>query len=398
MELADDVMGEDVLEACCGGGKRRGGCGKDGGTLGAWGINSGGWLQFGVTVNAEDPGDNFNGPVLTNDRHGDLQLQQLWLYFQRPVDTGGHGLDVGGRFDIFYGTDWRVAYAFGFGMEDEINGTDQLYGLALPQMYLEVAINDLSVKIGRMAGILGYEIIPPMANFFYSHSYAICYTEPLLMTGLMAKYPLSDQLALHAGVHQGYRRFENNNDDYNFEGGLMWNSDDGRTSLAYALDTGKIDDAGQRNQYVHSFVFKRQITERWLYVFQNDLGYLDGTVRVPDAEWYGINQYLLYTINERWSAGMRIEWFRDDDGAVIFGVGNLPDARGWMGAPGYAGGFTGLSFGVNYKPKANLAIRPEVRWDWYDGPANPVGPHPLPFDNGTSSSQFTLAADLVWSF
>jgi hypothetical protein len=80
------------------------------------------------------------------------------------------------------------------------------------------------------------------------------------------------------------------------------------------------------------------------------------------------------------------------------GVGNLPDARGWMGAPGYAGHFTGLTVGLNWRPKPNVIFRPEIRWDGYNGLANRYGPHPLPYDAGTDDDQFTVAADLVVMF
>ncbi|NQU24251.1 MAG: porin [Candidatus Nealsonbacteria bacterium] len=365
------------------------------------GINTGGWLQAGITMNGEDPGDNINGPVLTNDRHAELQMNELWLYFHRPVETGGYGVDVGGRVDLLYGTDWRVAYLHGYGIEDKINAVDRFYGFAIPQMYLEVAVDNLSVKLGRMTGVLGYEIVPPMGNFFYSHSYALCYGEPILITGLMANYKLSDQWTVLGGFHQGIHRFEDNNDRLNFEGGLMWTSRDERVSLAYAVDFGRNDFFTPvfhlEDEYVHSFVLKYQLSENLLYVLQNDAGFANGTPGNPDAEWYGINQYFLYTINETWSAGLRVEWFRDDDGTRVLGVGNL-SARAWIAAPGFAGDFTELTLGLNWKPKANITFRPEVRWDWYDGPANAAGPYPLPYDNGTSSSQFTLAADVIVTF
>ncbi|MEO2048323.1 MAG: outer membrane beta-barrel protein [Pirellulales bacterium] len=54
-----------------------------------------------------------------------------------------------------------------------------------------------------MTGILGYEIVLPMGNFFYSHSYALSYGEPILITGMMGTYKVSDQVSVLAGVHQG---------------------------------------------------------------------------------------------------------------------------------------------------------------------------------------------------
>ena len=70
----------------------------------------------------------------------------------------------------------------------------------------------------------------------------------------------------------------------------------------------------------------------WTYVFQNDVGWQqDGvltgsTANDPfaSAEWYGVNQYLFYTINDCWRAGFRAEWFRDDDGVRVGGVRPFP--------------------------------------------------------------------------
>lgn len=362
------------------------------------GIQTGGWVQGGITLNGEDPKDRQNGPICTNDRAGEFQMNQLWLYFERPVNTGGCGWDVGGRFDLFYGTDWRIAELFGNGLEDEINGQDQFYGLAIPQFYLEGAINDLSVKVGRMAGILGYEMVPPIGNFFYSHSYMLCYGEPILITGAMGKYKLSDRWSVLGGFHRGFNQFEDNNDNLNFQGGLMYDNPDSGVALGYALDAGRNDAAALQDQYVHSLVFKYQVNPKLLYVFQNDYGFTNGVGGDQDAQWYGINQYLLYQLNAKWSAGMRAEWFRDEDGTRVGGLGNF--SRGWMGPGGYAGNFTELTMGLNWRPKANILFRPEVRWDWYDGPASTAGggAYPLPFDDGRSSHQFTLATDVIVTF
>lgn len=40
------------------------------------GIKASGWLQAGITFNAEDPADRFNGPILMNDRDGEFQMHQ----------------------------------------------------------------------------------------------------------------------------------------------------------------------------------------------------------------------------------------------------------------------------------------------------------------------------------
>jgi hypothetical protein len=102
-------------------------------------------------------------------------------------------------------------------------------------------------------------------------------------------------------------------------------------------------------------------------------------------------------LTEKWSFGLRYEWVRDNDGARVAGIGNvLLTDRGWDGLPGFAGAFNDLSLGLNWRPNKNIVLRPEVRWDWYDGPTNIGGE--LPYGNGTSREQFTTACDLIVTF
>jgi hypothetical protein len=405
---------------CCGCGTR---CGIGGGLLACcpnkgWklpqpcllqrmGIAVGGWLQQGVTFNAESPASGFNGPVATNDMDTKYQMNQLWLFLHRPADTGGCGWAIGGHLDMIYGTDWR--FGVNHGLEDRINGFNgQDYGLVIPQAYLEVAFNNLSVKLGHMAAILDYEVIPAPMNPFYSHSYSYGYTVPQLVTGVLADYKLSDQLSIQAGFHRGWFMFEDYNGNLDFMGGIKWAGCDKRTSIAFAVSTGRqtlsetqptLDD---QNRFVYSFVLQHKLTERLKYVLvqnsgvENDL--VLGGQPVGDAEWYGLNQYFAYTINPCWTANLRVEWLRDDDGLRVIGPGVIPGVQAW-GDGGYAGHFYNVTAGVSWRPNGNWLVRPEVRWDWYDGQESPFpGVGALPFDDGASDNQFTFAVDAILTY
>jgi len=364
--------------------------------LQAAGITMGGWLQQGITLNAQVPQDRLNGPIATNDRHAEWQMNQLWLFFEKPIDNGGYGWDLGGRLDMVYGSDYR--FGLNWGLEDKINGVDQFYGLVIPQMYAEVAYNDLSVKLGHFAGILSYEQVPSVANFFYSHSYAMYFTEPLLVTGLLADYKLTDQWSLLAGFHRGWMMWEDLNDELDFMGGVKWVSLDKSTSISYTVDVGPQDVAGDQNRFAHSLLIQRQLTEKLRYVLQQNLGHENnGDPRSnQDAEWYGINQYLIYRIDDAWSAGVRIEWLRDQKG-LFYGPGNLPDnSRAWAGGPGFAGDWFEMSWGLNWRPCPNMVVRPELRYDSYSGTRDVKGN--LPFDDGNKAHQFTVAADMIITY
>jgi hypothetical protein len=324
----------------------------------------------------------------------EYQMNQLWLYLDRPADNGGCGWAVGGHVDMIYGSDFR--FGINYGLEDKINGSNfQHYGLVIPQAYAEVAYDNLSVKVGHFAAILDYEAVPAVANPFYSHSYSYGYTVPQLVTGALAEYKLTDRFSVLGGLHRGWFMFEDINDDWDFMGGIKWKSEDGNTSLAYALSTGPQDPLGAQDRFVYSLVFQQQVTEKLRYVAVQNLG-LENNANPrtgEDAEWYGLNQYFLYTINPCWSANMRVEILRDDDGMRVAGPGNLPGVYAFSGR-GFAGDFVALTCGLSWRPNANLVVRPEIRWDMFEGPAGPTG---LPF-GGDDDDQLTVAMDAILTF
>ena len=377
------------------------------------GIQVHGWLQQGITFNSRKPVDKFNGPVATNDRDREWQMNQFWIFLERPVDTSDGDWDFGGRIDMLYGTDYR--FGMNTGLEDDINGFDQSYGIVIPQMYLELAAGDLSIKVGHFAAILDYEMIPAPANPFYSHSYSYGYTVPQLVTGVMADYKVTEQLSVQAALHRGWMQFEDTNDDLDFMAGFKWASCDKKTSVAFAFSVGAQDPhfiangvplgdingiPGDQDRFVYSLVAQHQVTEKLKYVLVHNLGTEQGgalNTFGDDAEWYGINQYLLYQVNPKWSFNMRFEWLRDDDGARIAGPGNIPTVRAWDGV-GYAGSFYELTIGANWRPLPTLVVRPEVRWDWYNG-EDGLRPTDLrPFDAGGADSQCTVACDAIIMF
>ncbi len=358
-------------------------------------IKIGGWIQQGITFNRDHPNDTFNGPVATNDLDREYQMNQLWMFIDKSADNGGSGWALGGHIDIMYGTDWR--FGINNGLENRINGFDrQTNGTVIPQMYMEVAYNKLSVKLGHFAAILDYETIPAPLNPLFSHSYSYGYSVPQLVTGALADYKLTKSLSVQAGFHRGWQQFEDNNDTLDFMGGVKYRSRNNRVSLAYALSTGAQDPAAMQDRFISSFVAQLKLTDSFKYVLVQNLGRENNaTPAGQNAEWYGLNQYFLSTFNPRWTGVLRCEWFRDDDGVRIAGPGNIPGVRAWSGR-GFAGNFYEMTAGLNWHPHPNVVVRPELRWDWYSGLAGPNGM--LPFDDGTKDDQLLMAVDMIITF
>jgi Putative beta-barrel porin-2, OmpL-like. bbp2 len=366
-------------------------------------IDMGGWLEQGITFNDIRPADRFNGPNVTNDRDREYQLNQMWMYFNRPTNTDGCGFDLGGRVDVVYGTDWRFGQSFG--LENRIDDPNSFYGLILPQFYAEAAINDLTIKLGHFATFTSYEVVPAPLNFFYSHTYqTMGYFDPVLVTGLQADYNLGRGWKAIGGINRGWMEFEDPSNTWNFLGGVKWTSCDKKQTLSVMTDTGpQIGFTGLHERDSVYIVYTDQFTKKLQYATQVTLGQeKNGSVVTPgqNANWYGLEEVLIYQLNPKWSAGARYEWIRDEEGSRIAGVGNaLLTDKGWDGPPGFAGSFHDVTLGLNWRPNQNIVFGPEVRWDAYDGVPNVTDPsRPFPYGNHQRTSQFTFATNMIVTF
>ena len=360
-----------------------------------YGISVTGFAAQSYTWNPDNPPENFNGPQTFNDRANEYQFNQLYVVMERALQDDCCGWQLGGRVDMMYGTDHRFTVAGG--LEDNWNSR-RFYGLAMPQAYAEVGYDNLRVKLGHFYTIIGYEVVPAAENFFLSHAYTMQYGEPFTHTGALFTYSHSSQLEFLAGFDQGWDRWEDDNNRMSFLGGVNWTSCDERTTVAGAFTYGDENSAVGGNppdeRAMGSVVLKHKLNDRWSYVFQSDAGQQQrGVANGNDAEWYGVNQYVYYNINCCWTAGLRFEWFRDDDGTRVTGL----DPANASSAGGFAGDFYGITLGANYKPNANVVFRPDVRWDWYSGPDG-TGAAARPYDGGVDSSQTSLAFDVIVLF
>jgi hypothetical protein len=354
------------------------------------GIEWGGWISHGYYTNAHGADDN--GPVAFRDVGNEYTLNQLWFYAERALDTENRGgIDWGFRVDYVFGADGPDTQAFGGhpGSWDNPwdSSDDGVYGSALPQLYGEVGFGDLSVKFGHFYTIIGYEVVTAPDNFFTSYAYTMYFGEPFTHTGVLASYAVGENVTVYGGWTQGWDTgFDNTAGADTFLGGVSLTLTDDLT-VTYATTWGDFgEDLGLGDIYMHSVVADLTLTDKLSYVFQSDVG-VNSFDAAPDAEWYGVNQYLTYQWNDCWALGMRFEWFRDDDGARIPGV---------IAGDSYAGDFYEVTWGVNWRPHANIVVRPELRYDWYDGPAGAGGS--LPFNGGAAADQFSGGFDVITTF
>ena len=354
-----------------------------------------GWLDQGFTWNPQDPANRSNGPVGYNDRSNEYMLNQLYLVAERTTKVeNGCGTDWGFRVDLLYGEDRR--YTAANGLDSTWNDDERFYGLSMPQMYVDLAVNKWLFRVGHMLAPCGYESVMAPENFFYSHTYSFLYGQPTTITAGEAMYKIDDQWTANAGLFTGWNDWTDPTNKANYFGGFNWTSKDQKQTFLFETFLGDTDsDNPDAARFHYCMVFTQKIGEKWQFALEHNFGYDSGIIdngngTFSHGSWAGIAPYLIYTINDCWSAGFRYEWFDDDGGAVVTTVG--PPALG-----PYAGSFNACTWGLNWKPNKskNVLVRSELRYDWANN-SLPAGQRP--FDAGEKNEQFLWATDVTVRF
>ena len=331
-----------------------------------------GWVESGLYTNAHGATSKYapgGGGLMENSGNGpnfgrglrttDFNMNQIWSRLSREMQCE-NGLDWGFRADLLYGMS-----GYGVQSEDSFDhgwGSGD-YGLGFHQLYGELGYHKLTARYGKFGTPIGWEETASWENFFYSHSY--CFNiEPCTHTGAMLYYQLTDGLKLAGGWTAGMESgFANRYRDSSLLAGLELALTQ-KSMLYYYINQGTLrnglDEDGfdrfasglDSNYYIQSVCFEWRPTDKWTYVCQYNLNNTNefGGDRVSA---YGINNHLLYAINERWGMGFRAEWLRDN------GVLAYEDIQGSSKHSDYVL----LTLGLNFNPTENLRIRPEIRYD-----------------------------------
>ena len=263
----------------------------------------------------------------------------------------------------------------------------------MPQLYAEVyapVLSGLTFRLGHFYSTIGYESIMAPANFFYSHSYTLCVrrTEDahrclVLLSRCHRRSP--GILPTPVGGTTGKTRTENR-DTWRVSPG-PWMK---RRPWPFPCIAATKTRHAPGNRFVYSMVLTRQVTDRFRWVFQNDLGSeslaeIDRGDKPDSAKWYSVVNYLYYDITPHVVGGIRAEWFRDQDNARVLAIPSETLVSG--------GNYVGLTGGLNVKMGRRWLLRPELRWDWSD--VVPPGGGGM-FNDFTEDGQITGSFDLIF--
>ncbi len=144
-------------------------------------------------------GGNANFPGRTNDGEGyvdGFNLNVVELSLASPLDESDWA--AGYQVDLWLGPDSKWLASNTFGGDNADLGIKQAY------VHLRAPVgNGLELKMGHFDTIIGYEVGSSPANPNFSRSYGF-FIEPFQHTGLLATYPLTEELSFSAGIANSY--------------------------------------------------------------------------------------------------------------------------------------------------------------------------------------------------
>ena len=317
------------------------------------GITVAGWLAFGYQ-SRPDGAFAGNGPALNQrGETGRVNINQLYMYIAKVAD-GSEGVGFGYRADMLYGVDGNDTQAFGGkpGQWDFANGWDHgIYEWAMPQLYGEVAMGNLSVKLGHFYTPIGYEVVTTPDNFFFSKQITFYNSEPFTHTGALGTYKVNDKLTVIGGWTLGWDTgFTQNMRGSNAIVGATYAASE-NTTLVYSAAFGEFGVRG--NGAINSFILSQKWSDKLMTVHQFDVLNTNSPTTLKAngqaGDSTGLINYAFYQLTDKAKAGVRYEWYKADGTS-----------------------YNTFTYGVNYQVTPNVVVRPEMRHNW--APGNDVAP------------------------
>ena len=363
-----------------------------------------GWVESGFTGNVDAPKDNQNFGRLFDDRSNEFVMNQAVITAERALDPKV-GLDWGFKLQLLFGTDARYIHSLGL-LDHARRGS--LYQPDIPEAYLSLHFpifteGGVDLKLGKFVTLEGAETIDPRTNPFYSHTYIFNFGIPFNHTGALFTLYATKWLNLVAGVTRGVNTsIDDNNDAAAFHGGIGLHFNEEKFVVSAATHIGPETPGNDHDlRYLNTITTTWKITDKVTSI--TDLNYTHDDA--ADASAYGVAQYLTYAINDKITAKIRGEIWRDDKGFYAAQFADPRDPIRGLGGeslidPRTVGGgrttYGALTIGLDIKPPvpkplASLTIRPELRLDHSFSDTRP-------FNDSNDDTMFTAALDVIVGF
>jgi Putative beta-barrel porin-2, OmpL-like. bbp2 len=399
---------------------------------GLWidGIHLSAQLQSGIIANPFRPATGLNWGQLFTDHDDQVQLNQLLLTANKPLDPKNSDYQWGFKVQFMYGSDARYTQFLG-----ELNNVipDQRYQFDVVEANVLAHLpwlteGGIDLKAGQYPTPLGYETIDPSTNPFYSHSYIFQFGLPFKHTGALATTHVNDTLDIYTGVDTGtnttFGPLGDNNGAIGGIGGFNLTYLEGKLTILALTHFGPEDatralspigfNANGFWRFYNDVLTTWKASDAWTFVTEMNWvrdGFGNSFNPGKAVNGFGIAQYASYALTETVALNGRLEYWRDDNNFFVASFpGNSDFIKFQQGfstpfvhfAPGSNTTYGALTLGATWKPDVSapvtgLLVRPEIRWDHAFTNNNPFNNNPPANNKGTDNS-FTFGADVVVTF
>ena len=378
-------------------------------TFGEWasGIKYGFQAEGGYLASAQSPRSQRNFGQLFTDRTNRPILNQLLGTVSRDLDPKATGYEFGFKLQLMYGSDARIVHELGVfdqAIHDRLQ-LDVVEANALAHLPW-LTEGGIDVKAGIYPTPLGFEVIDPKTNPFYTHSYIFNYGLPFKHTGVLTTTHVSPAVDLYFGLDTGTNTTFAGGDNNDRPGGIAGVGLNLGKLTVLALThigpenaTRNTTFGNSANRYFNDAVITYKHSDK--LSFTTELNY----VREEGfkAEAYGVAQYVSYALADTFVLNARAEVYRDNNNFFVSTPrGNRDLANFQRGKDALfitsprAGTYSEYTVGATYKPVVagplqTLLVRPEVRLDKTLNGARS-------YNDGKDTKVWFFGADIVLGF
>ncbi len=364
-----------------------------------------GWFDPGFNVSTSDRGKYANAPTAYDVIPNSVQLDQAVLYIERlPDEVQRQHFDWGFRLANLYGLDYRYTTAKGI-FSQQLLKSNNTYGYDPVMFYTDLwfphVAKGINIRIGRYISLPDIEAQLAPNNYTYSHSllYTVdCYTQ----TGAVASIRVSSRWMIQAGFSGGCEAAPWTTDakptgtacaSYTWATG-----GDNLYLCANAINDGKYAYNNVQGYYLTEYHrFGKGLwhtsTEGW-YQYERGVPNIAGNVANPIPTETGANgaycdagQLRCYAPSSAILNYVERDFNNHHDSLNIRNE-FVDDIRGQR--TGYKTMYSEHLIGFDHWIGTTITVRPEIRLEHsYQMAA---------YDDGTKTTQFTVAGDLIYHF
>ena len=368
-------------------------------------------VDAGIVGNPQVPDNSINYGQLFTDKANHPILNQLLLTVERDTDPKATDYDFGFKLQGLYGSDARIVHSLGL-FDHAIHDRNQLdiveanVSVHTPWLFE----GGIDIKAGLYPTPLGFELIDPKTNPFYSHSYIFNYGLPYKHLGALAVAHTTSMLDVYLGIDTGTNTTIADGDNNRRPGGIVGF---GLNLLGGDLTLLALSHMGPENakrnttfandamRYYNDLVITYKANPKLAFTTEFNYVKEDGF----RAEGYGVAQYASYTLTDTLTLNARAEIWRDNSNFFVSTPVNNLDyvnfERGYSPANFYTAQrpttYSEFTLGVTYKPEglpapvSQLLLRPELRYDRSLSNSRP-------YDDSKDKGSVTISADAVLTF